>query len=242
MKFEILKSKIEGTWVRFFQALAFLPSRVLRLAVHLTKVRRGSRTGKVSPLPISRHGLWVLELTFYVMDVLAVPEIYETVMDWVKWNTRPLSGAEIEVARTVYGSSFDYRRVRVDERAQVVSRKTGIFYVSFFTINCWGGFDKKLLVHELMHVWQFHKFGSVYIPRALLAQRTIAGYDYGGHAFLESMKKENGSLLDFNFEQQGDIVADGFALRNGLCPRWTDASSGQIPVFEAYLSELQTTK
>ena len=35
------------------------------------------------------------------------------------------------------------------------------------------------MVHELVHVYQFERVGSVYIPKALWAQWT-SGYRYGG--------------------------------------------------------------
>lgn len=238
MGLQALKWKLEGTAVRLLDAFTFLPARLRRLGLHLIRLFDGSEKGKISPLPISRYSLWFMEFCFYLLDVLAVPEIYETLIEWGKWNTRPLSAAEITTAKTIYGDSIDYRRVRIDETARIVSKKTGILYVSFFTINCWGRFGDVLLIHELMHVWQFQNLGSIYIPRALLAQNTKEGYNYGGVAFLESVKSVGGALLDFNFEQQGDIVADGFSLRNGLCPRWTDEDRRQLPIFEEYLKEL----
>ena len=239
MSIQVIKWKLEGTVLRLTHAIIFLPRRLKRLLVHLPKIGQGSELGWVSPLPVSRFNLWSMELFFLLADVLAIPEVYESLIEWGKWKTRPLTDAEIEKARTIYGNSIHYKRVRVDETARIVSQKTGILYVSFYTINCWGKFDDYLLIHELMHVWQFHRFGSVYIPRALWAQRTKEGYNYGGTERLESIKKKGGSLVDFNFEQQGDIVADGFSLRNGLCPRWAEDEPSRLGVFEGYLEELK---
>ncbi len=45
----------------------------------------------------------MVELLFYVVDLLGVGEIIETLSDIVKFNTRPLSSEENEMAERVFG-------------------------------------------------------------------------------------------------------------------------------------------
>lgn len=231
--------KISATALRIWHALAFLPVRLQRFGLHFLHGLGLPIDKKKVELPGSRYAQWWVELTFLLLDLLAVPEVYETLADWIKWSTRPLSDDEVKLARTIFGDSLEYRRIRVDEKAQIACRDMKILYVSYFTINSWGSFRPDIFIHELVHVWQYQKFGAVYIPRALLAQRTQDGYNYGGVVCLEENMSVGGSLDDFNLEQQADIVGDGFCLKNGLSPRWTRNELRDLPVFEYYLRELK---
>jgi hypothetical protein len=82
-------------------------------------------------------------------------------------------------------------------------------------------------------VWQYQQVGSRYIPRALYAQRTREGYNYGGVMALERAK----GWADFNYEQQAEIVADYFCLQQGLPPRYCPPDARLMGVFEALLTE-----
>ena len=50
--------------------------------------------------------------------------------------------------------------------------------------------QNSILIHELTHVWQFEKMGSVYIPYALIAQQSKMGYNYGGVSELKTWPGE----------------------------------------------------
>ncbi len=74
--------------------------------------------------------------------------------------------------------------------------------------------------------------GSVYIPRALRAQFSTEGYDYGGLANLLLAVRSGKKLDDFNLEQQGDILADYYRLKSGGRPRWGSPTLDDIWVYE----------
>lgn len=171
-------------------------------------------------------------MVYLILDVFAIPEIYETFQDWVKFNSRPMTENEIEVAKAIFGDSINYSRVRIDEKAQIGCRHWHFLYVSFYTINAWGTFHKSLLIHELVHVWQFEKFGGVYIPRAIKAIKSKEGYNYGGISELKNAVREKKSLLDFNYEQMADIVTDYFRLKMGAKPQWGEATERDLPIYE----------
>ena len=212
---------------------------MLRILVHLKKGITQKHHPVTPSLPMNRVLLWWVELFFLMVDILAIPEIYETVLAFGKWQTRPLTAHEKKLAYSVFGDSIAYERVRVDESATVICRSNHIFYVSFFTINSWGKFNPEIFIHEMMHVWQFQHFGSVYIPRALLAQRREPGYNYGGIKPLLNAVAHDHGFLPFNFEQQADIVADYFCLREGLVPNWcAPTESNLLPVFEYFIKKL----
>lgn len=192
--------------------------------------------------------MWrIVETTFLLADLLFLPEILMLLNRLFKPNTRRLTPHEIALARSIFGETIDYQKVRVDERSFIGCRQFRFAYVGFHFVNCWGKLSDAHFIHEMVHVWQYQRLGSVYIPRALWAQRTAEGYNYGG---IEALKKalerheadaqheakpRASIFLSFNYEQQGDIVADYFCLKNGLKPRWCAANKAYLPVFEALM-------
>ena len=74
-----------------------------------------------------------------------------------------------------------------------------------------------LVVHELVHVYQFEVVGSLYIWQALRAQRTN-GYDYGGQCKLVKDRVNDKHFRDYNREQKGKIAQDYYSqvVENGL--------------------------
>ncbi|MBV6439104.1 MAG: hypothetical protein DYG98_11285 [Haliscomenobacteraceae bacterium CHB4] len=177
----------------------------------------------------------LLEAAFLLADLLHFPELLMLLNRIAKPNTRGLTPREIALARSVFGEAIDYQKVRLDERSFIGCRQFRFAYVGFNFVNSWGDLSDPHFIHEMVHVWQYQRLGSVYIPRALWAQRTAEGYDYGGIAALQQAVEQGKSLADFNYEQQGDIAADYFCLKNGWKPRWCAANKAYLPVFEALI-------
>lgn len=185
------------------------------------------------PPPYPRHWPWrVLELLIRVLQGIGFPFLLMGLNRLFKPGTRALTASEIALAHSVFGAAIVYERVRIDARARVMCRRRGMAYVAFNVINAWGPLSPAHFIHEMVHVWQYQRFGAVYIPRALYAQRTTMGYNYGGPVALQKAAAAEKSLLDFNYEQQADIVADYFCLKNGLRPRWCPPDRYFLPVFE----------
>ncbi len=178
----------------------------------------------------------LLESLFYLADRLFLPELLMGLNRLFKPGSRRLNDREIALARSVFGDAIDYRRVWLDERSRIACRRYRLAYVGFRFINCWGPLSDPHFIHEMMHVWQYRRFGSVYIARALWAQRTPQGYNYGGAAALQQALETGRTLTDFNYEQQADIAADYFCLKNGLPPRWCAPDPALLPLFERLLA------
>lgn len=155
---------------------------------------------------------WMSDLWFYIMDVLGIPEVYQLIIRLIKWNTRALNDAEINTARQVFGTNLNYEVIRIDETARFGTKKIAAAYVSFNTINYNKKINKEIFVHELVHIWQYQHFGSIYIAKAIKAQFSKAGYDYGGVSHLYHHMLKGGKLIDFNFEQQADIIEDYYKI------------------------------
>lgn len=180
-----------------------------------------------------------IEPIFRFLDKVGVARFYEKLSNLIKPHTRPMTLHEIELAHSVFGDSIQYEKVRIDEKAYIGTRRYDICYVSFNTINNWGKLSDELLIHELIHVWQYQHFGAVYIPRALAAQRTKEGYNYGGVRALIKAIHAGKKIWDFNYEQQGDIVADYFRIRQGLAPRWGNGTWVDLHIYSYFVKQLQ---
>ncbi|CAH0999254.1 hypothetical protein LEM8419_00551 [Neolewinella maritima] len=189
-----------------------------------------------SPLPPTVVATHWLDRIFQLFDLLYLFDLYEVVSNALSPELRGLTAREYHMLYPYFGDSVPYHRVRIDERAHLGPRSFRFYYVSFHTINSWGSIPLATLVHEMVHVWQYEQHGAVYIPRALVAQHTRSGYDYGGRAGLAAAR----SLADLNYEQQAAAVEDAFRLANGLPTRWMrGAKTSDLPDFEPFLSEIR---
>ncbi len=127
------------------------------------------------------------------------------------------------MAYSVFGDSIDYDTIRINGDNTIICKRLHIAFVSFHTIHYHQSISDSILIHELVHVWQYERFGSAYIARALLAQHSKMGYKYGGLAALSRSQK----LTDFNFEQMAEIIKHGFEYK------------GQHEIYNNFMGQLQ---
>ncbi len=241
-------SKFLGIFYRVTDYLRMFPVRVARIFGHFWRgifyfIPGRHHQNEPNSKTIKRNhiGRWWVELFFLIADVLGTGELYETIMDLVKFNTRPLYDWEIHLAKSVFGDTINYRRVRIDEYSFAGPKQWRFCYVSFYTINSWGSMQNSIFIHEMTHVWQFEKMGSVYIPRALEAQRSVLGYNYGGVEALKNCQEKGKSFLSFNLEQQGDIISDYYRIKDGYKPQWGRASRLDLPIYESFIDEVRNS-
>ncbi len=177
-------------------------------------------------------GWYLLEMLVRLMELAGMFVLYDTLMEWVKWNTRGLSAEEMVLAKRVFGGSIRLDLVRVDALAFTtrITRKR-FAYVGFYTVNFWKEVNTSELVHELVHVWHYEQLGAVYTVRALRAQQSEEGYNYGGVGALRERLAAGQGFLDFNLEQQAEIVMDCFRLQMGWKPAWGDAKKEDLDVY-----------
>lgn len=224
-----LSNKYFGIEERFVWLVGDYPQRAKRLLRHLATVQ---------DYPKNAHNeSWFMLFGVYMLELFCIPEIYESISSLVKFKTRPLTDEEIELGLSVFGESINFDLIRMDESAYIVSKPKHICYVSFHTINNWGTISPSILIHELMHVWQYERMGAMYIPRALKAQKTEMGYNYGGVAALRQY--QDIGLSAFNLEQQADIVADFFRIKKGLKPRWGNGQTADLPIYKTYIKQVR---
>lgn len=158
---------------------------------------------------------WRLSLLDYFIHIILLSLDLLLVGEWLivlqlifKRNCRGLTSEEVSILSSIYGYQAAYDVVVVDSKAVVMTRKYAFAYVSWHMINYWQRLSSAVLVHEYMHVLQYRQMGSVYIYEALKAQRSAAGYNYGGSTSLYQSMMMGGQLADFNLEQQAEIMED----------------------------------
>lgn len=184
--------------------------RLRRFILHFTYLIPGiPYQNQIKP---NHPGEWFIFVVILTLDMMGIPEIYEMTQGIVKWNTRPMNLHEQNIAQSVFGNSIESSTVAVDDRAIYSTGKHAFAYVSFNTINFHKCLSDDVFVHELVHIWQYQKFGSVYIFKALQAQRSKEGYDYGGIEQLYADMLEGKKLYTYNFEQQAEIIQDYYKL------------------------------
>ena len=206
--------------------------------IHLSRMLQQGRQIRfaVTQNPISGTTLrrlagLIIEFGFLLADLLGFPRLLIWLNQFFKPNTRPLNSRERVLGEAVFGHHIDFDKVQIDEHAWIGCRHFRFAYVGFNVINSWGALSDQHLIHELVHVWQYQQEGSRYIPRALWAQWFGGGYNYGGHPALQKALAKGQTLRDFNYEQQGDIVADYFCLKQGLAPRWCSNTPEHLKTF-----------
>ncbi|MBP9827586.1 DUF4157 domain-containing protein [Patescibacteria group bacterium] len=120
--------------------------------------------------------------------------------------TRPLSEDERAILLPVFEQSVDLEAVRIKSGGPLTLVYPGITLGNTIAFPK-GRFDlavsddQALLVHEVVHVWQYQHFGLSYIPRSLfelISQRDT----YVVHHDSEK------DFLDYDIEEQAEIVAE----------------------------------
>jgi hypothetical protein len=123
-------------------------------------------------------------------------------------GSSPLTSSEISDARLVFGSSIDLSRVRI-VYSPVISALTTLG--DTIRVPPTYTMPRRVLIHELTHIWQFQTKGSAYISDSVFHQTTAfltrgdrgAAYDY--------TIVPGKSFHDYTAEQQASIVEDYFA-------------------------------
>jgi hypothetical protein len=141
-------------------------------------------------------------------------------------RTSALTGEEIAAASLVLGpAALRYQDVRVAQAGVlrwVFKRNGNRAFATFHTVNLpEQGYHQRsnveILVHEMIHVYQYEQAGSRYLAEALLGQRE-EGYGYGGPEGLVAANAQGKRLADFNREQQAQIAQDYLAALRVRAP------------------------
>lgn len=132
-------------------------------------------------------------------------------------TTRSLTTAETDLARTMFGATIDYTRVRVHRSRWWPLQPRDVVMAPDGAIWChpagetWracfaaaGSSMRALFIHEMTHVWQAQRGGRWYLP---LMRHPFCRYDY--------VLTPGKPFARYGIEQQAEIVADAFRLGEG---------------------------
>lgn len=149
-------------------------------------------------------------------------------------DCRFLTPGEVDVARTVFGGTIDYKKVKVFTRPLIFWKPPPHVSARMWNGNIYIFEDQiktadfatrpapvqKAYLHELTHVWQYAndpKFlaaGFFALLKRDFDYDALYGYDIEDHKY----------FADFNFEQQGEIIEDYYDLRT----RFRDVTEGLV--------------
>ena len=160
-----------------------------------------------------------MEWIFKILDTLRIPRLLEIVLHLLA-RISALTEQEKNAGASVLGAgAISYHKTRVAQGrilSLVFKFNGNRAFTAFHTINLpqTGRHTRSHLditVHELTHVFQYERVGSVYIWQALRAQQTN-GYDYGGWQQLVKDREKGMHFRDYNREQQGKMAEDYYNL------------------------------
>ena len=133
-------------------------------------------------------------------------------------SERPLTAAEIALARSMFGDAIDYDAVRIHNRKWFPFQPRGVAMAPCGHIHfhpkgaLWcpdfsaGRLSAQgLFLHEMTHVWQAQRKGRWFLP---LMRHPFCRYSY--------TIKPGWPLARYGLEQQAEIVRHAFLLREGF--------------------------
>ena len=169
----ILIAKLKAIWFRFRYLFRSYPNRIQRL-IRCFDFYWYPQFKYLIKSPVD----WMVFCVLVIFDLLAIPEVLEILHELVKWKLKDLSHREAKLLDEVFAGKLSLEGIRLDAQAVLGPKQWGIAYVSFHTINSYGPISLRLLIHELVHIWQYKRFGSYYIIKALKAQNSKETYNY----------------------------------------------------------------
>ena len=172
-----------------------------------------------------------------LLDITPVPWLMEWLGNVFKRQARRMTREEITMAFDIFGPTVPYHLCTFDPASFFVKKKLATAYTFLHTINFAVSMPSETMIHELVHIWQYHRFGSIYLSEAIWAQRWGGGYNYGGYDAL--VKNRGAGLSAFNMEQQAEIVEDYFRFKNDIPMQWSTRGPEIENVLEIYILQLK---
>ncbi len=199
-------------WQRFLDVFRMIPKRVKRLLKHFIIGRYVRKLSSQVRKPMHLFLIWSLELLVLIIELFGFGEVFEILITIFKRSAKPLSATQLNEAIRFFGDDPIFRKVRIDEAARIGTKTMATAYVTCFTINTGSKIANDVLIHELVHVIQYRKYGLRYMTRAIYGQNWGEGYNYGGMKGFMELQDDAGATYFFNPEQEAEFIADLYLL------------------------------
>jgi hypothetical protein len=128
-------------------------------------------------------------------------------------STRPLLDLEVDLLQKVFGPGIKYPVVRLTRMSTLIaainrSRAFTLRNTIHLPAKAYNAMAQYpwLLVHEMVHVWQYQHEGWTYAPDALWAQIAGDGYDFAKGL------RQGKSWKKMNPEQQAQMIHEAFRI------------------------------
>ena len=185
----------------------WMPLRLARLINHLFFIKI-FRTN----IPVRSIKDWVTDLPFYIIDVVGGPELYQLGVSMIRPRMRYLTFKEYDIVASFYNRLLTKDMVWINDRENWLTKNMAHAFVGCSIVHFQKAIKDHILIHEMVHVLQFYRYGSVYINRAVRAQLSDRTYDYGGVYGLQEAHQMGKAYSAFNFEQQAQIIEDYYRI------------------------------
>ena len=172
-----------------------------------------------------RLPLWIFlaEALVRILELLGIGLLIQ-VLDQVLFGKgrRALNAMELAFAKTSFAERL-LNAVRIEQKSTGIAARKNIAFVQGYLIRCARPMDTPTLMHELVHVAQFERWGWAYVVKALASQQ-LDGYHYD-RQHLQAWKRPKGEgwlseSSSLNAEQEAARLEDLMCLQLGLASRW----------------------
>jgi hypothetical protein len=126
-------------------------------------------------------------------------------------DKRPLSENELQAARKVFASSLNYLLVRIEKMGtltELINGNRAYTLGNSITLPSKAYVAPEqylhIVIHELVHVWQYQHGGWGYVPNAAWAQTLGDGYDFA------KALRDGKPWTKMNPEQQAQMIQEAF--------------------------------
>ncbi len=176
---------------------------------------------------IKSAGPWAGKMLLYILDLVGFGEALQIIWGLI-FRMRKLTQTEIDASRMVHPAGMiPYDLVRIDENS-LISKIGGAAVTTMHIIHVpKGGIPIDVMVHELSHVAQYEKVGSVYMAQALHAQSKYgrtggvgsgSAYDYTRTGSLPTLRAGGTRFKDLNRESQAELIQDYYLCLTSTPP------------------------
>lgn len=133
-------------------------------------------------------------------------------------QSRGLTPGEIELAKSVYGNSVDYSKVRINHKHYMLGQPNetamspdgNMYYPTEIYKNDFSKDSRQLFIHEMAHIWQKQNNITDPVMEGISLFFGNLGNYNASYSHTVDPRKD---LLDYNMEQQGRLIESYFEYK-----------------------------